>query len=45
MQNDLWGIKDLEEVNDVANKNGFFQEDIINMPANNYSIIYRKVTY
>ena len=45
MQNDLWGIKDLEEVNDEANKNGFFQEDIINMPANNYSIIYRKVTY
>ena len=45
MQNDLWGIRNLEEVNDEAKKNGFFQEDIIKMPANNFSIIYRKVTY
>ena len=44
MQNDLWGIRNLEEVSDEANINGFFQEDIINMPANNFSIIYRKVT-
>ena len=42
IQNDLWGIRDLEEVTDEAKKNGFFQEDIINMPANNLSIIYRK---
>ena len=44
MQNDLWGIRNLEEVCDEARINGFFQEDIINMPANNFSIIYRKVT-
>ena len=44
MQNDLWGIRNLEEVSDEAKINGFFQEDIINMPANNFSIIYRKVT-
>ena len=43
MQNDLWGIKNLEEVCDESKKNGFFQEDIIKMPANNFSIIYRKV--
>ena len=42
MQNEFWGIRNLEEVNDEAKKNGFFQEDIIMMPANNFSIIYRK---
>ena len=44
MQNDLWGIKNLEEVSEEAKKNGFAQEEIINMPANNYSIIYRKIS-
>jgi hypothetical protein len=45
MQNDIWGIKNLEEVCDEGKKNGFSQEDIISMPANNFSIIYRKVSY
>ena len=44
MQNNLWGIRNLEEVTDEAIKNGFFQEDIIRMPANNFSIIYKKVS-
>ena len=44
MQNDLWGIKNLEAVCDESKKNGFSQEDIISMPANNFSIIYRKVS-
>jgi len=44
MQNDLWGIKNLEEVCDESKKNGFSQEDIVRMPANNFSIIYRKVS-
>ena len=44
MQNDLWGIKNLEEVCDESKKNGFSQEDIISMPSNNFSIIYRKVS-
>ena len=43
MQNDFWGIRNLEEVSFEAKKNGFFQEDIIRMPANNFSIIYRKI--
>ena len=42
IQNEFWGIRNLEEVTDEAKKNGFFQEDIIMMPANNFSIIYRK---
>ena len=45
LQNDLWGIRNLEEVTDEAKKYGFFQEDIIDMPTNNFSIIYRKVSY
>ena len=44
MQNALWGIKNLEEVSDESKKNGFSQENIISMPANNFSIIFRKVS-
>ena len=44
MQNDLWGIKNLDEVCDESKKNGFSQEDVIRMPANNFSVIYRKVS-
>ena len=44
MQNDLWGIKNLEEICYESKKNGFSQEEIISMPANNFSIIYRKVS-
>ena len=43
LRNNLWGIRNLEEVTDEAKKNGFFQEDIITMPANNFSVIYRKI--
>ena len=45
MKNNLWGIRNLEEVCDEAKKNGFFQENIISMPANNFSIIYKKVSF
>ena len=44
MKNDLWGIRNLEKVSDEAKKNGFFQENIIRMPANNFSIIYKKIS-
>ena len=43
-QNHLWGIKNLEEVCDESKKNGFSLEDIISMPSNNFSIIYRKIS-
>ncbi len=42
IQNYLWGIRNLEDVSNEAKKNGFHQEEIINMPANNFSIIYKK---
>ena len=44
IQNYLWGIRNLKDVSDEGKKNGFFQEDIISMPANNFLIIYRKVS-
>ena len=44
LQNDLWGIRNLEKVSEEAKKNDFSQEKIIRMPANNFSIIYRKVS-
>ena len=44
MENDLWGVRNLEEVNEEANKNGFLKQDIIMMPANNLSVIFRKVS-
>ena len=43
MQNDQWGIRNLKKVSEEGKKNGFFQENIIGMPANNFSLIYRKV--
>ncbi len=44
MENKHWGIRNLEEVCDEGKKNGFFQKNIINMPANNFSIIYLKIS-
>ena len=44
MENEHWGIRNLEEVCDEGKKNGFFQKNIINMPANNFSIIYLKIS-
>ena len=43
MQNNNWGVRDLDTVNEEAYKNGFVQKELILMPANNISIIYRKV--
>ena len=44
MQNESWGVRDLEEVSEEANKNDFIEEELISMPANNFSVIYRKVS-
>ena len=43
MQNDRLEIRNLEDISDEAGKNGFSQENFVQMPANNLSIIYRKV--
>ena len=43
MKNNLWGVRNIEEVCSEGKKNGFTEDEIISMPANNFSIIYRKV--
>ena len=40
-QNPLWGLRHVDDLNNIASKNGFVHEKIIEMPANNLSIIYR----
>ena len=40
-QNQLWGLRDLDEVNTLAFLNGFILEKVNEMPANNLSVIYR----
>ena len=44
MQNNNWGVRNLDKVNEEAYNNGFVQRELIHMPANNISIIYRKVS-
>ncbi|WP_269617440.1 DUF938 domain-containing protein [Prochlorococcus marinus] len=41
IQNPLWGLRQLEEVNKLAEDNGFKLDKVIDMPANNLSVIYR----
>ena len=41
LQNPLWGLRQLESINEIAIENGFVQHKIIDMPANNLSVIFR----
>ena len=43
MQNKFWGVRDLGGVSEEAKKYGFVEEKLISMPANNFSVIYRKI--
>jgi SAM-dependent methyltransferase len=38
-----WGVRDLRDVAAVAADTGFRQDDVIAMPANNLSVIFRRV--
>jgi hypothetical protein len=37
-----WGVRDLEAVASLAADNGFAQPTIVEMPANNLSLVFRK---
>ena len=37
-----WGVRDLEVVANVADKNGLALEEVIEMPANNLSVVFRR---
>ncbi|MFL2867544.1 MAG: DUF938 domain-containing protein [Prochlorococcus marinus] len=41
IQNPHWGLRNLENVNHIAFENGFKLDNVIDMPANNVSVIYR----
>jgi len=43
MKNKFWGVRDVGEVTQEAKKYGFIEEEIISMPANNFSVIYKKI--
>ena len=40
-QDPHWGLRHLDRVNEIAFENGFVQEKMVEMPANNLSIIYK----
>lgn len=37
-----WGVRDLEAVEELANRNGLALAEIVPMPANNFSVIFRR---
>ncbi|HEY8352709.1 MAG TPA: DUF938 domain-containing protein [Sphingomonadales bacterium] len=41
-QNPAWGVRDMGEVADVAARHGFRLDEIVAMPANNFSLIFRR---
>jgi hypothetical protein len=42
-QNASWGVRDLEAVVDLARQTGFETPEIVSMPANNLSLIFRRI--
>jgi len=43
-QNNDWGLRNLEEVNEIAMINSFNKAQLIEMPAENLILIYRKLS-
>jgi hypothetical protein len=41
-QNPDWGIRDLEAVRETAASSGFVLAEIVDMPANNFSLIFKR---
>ena len=37
-----WGIRDLEEVTTLADREGFALDRVVDMPANNLSVVFRR---
>ncbi|MFN4098102.1 MAG: DUF938 domain-containing protein, partial [Sphingomonas sp.] len=42
-RNPAWGLRDVADVDAVAQENSFTRTDLIEMPANNLSLVYRRV--
>ncbi len=41
-QNPEWGVRDTDDLDTLAKANGFAPAELVEMPANNLSLIYRK---
>lgn len=41
-RNPAWGVRDLEAVSEVAAEHGFDAPEVIDMPANNLSLVFRR---
>jgi hypothetical protein len=41
-RNEEWGVRDMEDVAEEALENGLVLEDTIAMPANNFSLVFRR---
>jgi hypothetical protein len=41
-RNPDWGLRDMEAVSDVADQAGFALAEIVDMPANNFSLVFRR---
>ena len=37
-----WGVRDLEAVAEAAKLNGFVLDEVVEMPANNHSVVFRR---
>jgi SAM-dependent methyltransferase len=42
VRNPAWGIRDLDEVAEVAREKGFGEPQVVEMPANNLSVVFRR---
>ena len=41
-RNPLWGVRDIDKVTEVAGNEGLALEEAIPMPANNFTLVWRK---
>ena len=41
-RNPAWGVRDLETVEDAAKRHGLELAEVATMPANNFSVVFRK---
>jgi SAM-dependent methyltransferase len=42
-RNPQWGIRDLDDVTELAGRHGFALTETVQMPANNLSVIFRRI--
>jgi hypothetical protein len=43
-RNPLWGVRDLEAVSALASNAGFLAPEVVQMPANNLMLVFRKIS-